>query len=231
MAVSLTSAAAAGERRGPGRDEIIGAIRSLKPGRSFCADVPISVDQFLELLGEDDHLELVNGTVYRPFDVSIAHEDLFGWLLVLMRLYVEAQGLGRIYGSRTKMRVSATSAREPDIAFVAAASLDRLRRLEIAGAADLVVEIVESSASRREAVVKQAQYEELGVPELWVVDIARRQLRHFVLDQGRYVELPIDPGGEVEPRGIPGLRLNVAWLFQGPDFPSSLDVANRLLGR
>ncbi len=207
------------------------AVRALKPGEGYWHIVPITVDQFLKLVDGEGHFELINGVIYRAPDVTIAHETLFGWLFRVSGVYVEERRLGRVFGSRTNMRIDRTSAREPDIAFVSNANLERLTRLEIAGAADFVIEVVESRDARRDAVVKQAQYEQLGVPELWVVDMHLRELRHFRLQEGRYERLPVDPEGEVEVAAIAGFRLTVAWLFQGPAFPSSLDVVNRLLGR
>lgn len=207
------------------------ALRRLRPGESLCLDVPITVEQFFDLVDEDSNVELINGVIYMRSPVTDAHEELFGWLIKVLGQYVEMRGLGRVRGSRTAMRISPSSAREPDLMFVSTASLPRLKRLEVDGPADFIIEIVDSARARREAIVKQAQYEALGVPELWVVDLPRRELRRFVLERRRYSRLPTAPGDEVEPRSVPGFRLRSSWLFQGPDFPPSLEVVTRLLGR
>lgn len=207
------------------------ALRRLSPGNSFGLDRPITVSEFYRLVPEASHLEVVNGLIYQPVEVSIAQEQLFGWLLAVVRAYAEERKLGKVFGSRTKMRISRTSARKPDLVFVRTENLELLTTLDIAGAPDFAMEIVESAKSRREAVIKHAQYEDAALSELWILDIARRQLRHYILEAGSYVELPVDPDGEVEPRAIPGLRLKVTWLFQGPDFPSSLEVVQGLLAQ
>jgi hypothetical protein len=61
----------------------------------------------------------------------------------------------------------------------------------------------------------------------------RDSLRALKAGSSYCLDVPItaDGGGEVHARVIPGLRLTVAWFFQGPDFPSSLEVVTQLLGR
>ncbi len=215
-----------GTRLEPGVGE---RIRRLKPGDRLYLGRPITVEEFYELIDEESNLELVNGVIVMPPPPSDSHEDLFGRLFSIVGGYVEERNLGQVRGSRSEMRISATSARQPDIAFVRSENLARLQRYEIAGPADFVVEIVDSDASRRHAVEKQAQYETLGVPELWIIDLPRRELRHFVLEEGRYRQLPVDPAGEVGARQIPGLRLRVSWLFDRSSAPSSFRVVSDLL--
>src|SRR5262245_40501672 len=207
------------------------ALETVRPGGTLALDTPITVDQFHRILDGTNTFELVNGVIYRPVDVTIKHETAFGWLFMVVGQYVGQRKLGKVFGSRTKMRISQTSAREPDLVFVSSDKLGLLTTLDIAGAADFAIEIVESTKSRRGAVVKQAQYQDAGLPELWILDIARSQLRRFILEAGSYVELPVDPDGEIEPRAIPGLRLKVNWLFQAPDSPSSFEVVKALLGQ
>jgi Uma2 family endonuclease len=205
------------------------AVRALRPGESFRLDRPITVDEFYDLTEDESHAELSDGVIVVPSPPTLAHEELFDWFHKVTSLYVEERRLGRVYGSRTSVRLSEITARQPDIAFVSTAHLDRLQRLEIAGAADFVVEIVDSARARRDAQRKQSQYEAAGVEELWIIDLPRRELHQFLLVDGRYRELPVDRAGQVGARRIAGFRLTVAWLFQGPDFPRSLEVVTNLL--
>jgi Uma2 family endonuclease len=204
-------------------------VAALKPGESFCPDIPLTLEEYFELVDEDSSLELIHGTVFMPTPPSDPHEALFGWLFVVLAQFVELRQLGVVRGSRTGVRTGTRSFRVPDILFLGTAHLDRLQRHELTGAPDFIIEIVDSDASRREAVVKQAQYEEAGAGELWIIDLPRRELRHFVLEQGRYQRVTVDPDGEAATRTIPGFRLQVAWLFAGPSFPNSLEVVHNLL--
>ncbi|MBI3909439.1 MAG: Uma2 family endonuclease [Armatimonadetes bacterium] len=207
-------------------------IRHLRPSRALWLDRLLTVDEYYQLVDEDSNVELVDGVIIMPSPTTIPHEELFGWLHRVLGSYTEVRQIGRVYGSRTAVRIGLRTAREPDVLFVRHEHMDRLREQEIVGPPDLVIEIVDSIRARREALVDQAQYEELGVPELWMIDLPRRALRVFDLgSEGLYIERGVDPEGEAEVRAMPGLRLQVAWLWQGPDFPPAFSVVQELLGR
>ncbi|HTE21036.1 MAG TPA: Uma2 family endonuclease [Armatimonadota bacterium] len=206
-------------------------VRGLQPGESCSLDRPVTVEEFCELDEEDGNLELVNGVIYMVPPPTDAHEDAYGWLFKVIGQYVEARALGKVRGSRSGVRVSPTSLPEPDLLFFRTEHLDRLKPSGVHGPPDFAIEIDDSNRARLDAVRKQSQYADAGVTELWVVDLPRRELRHFLLEEGVYRRLEVDPEGEVEARTVEGLRLTVAWLFQGPGFPSSLEVVTALLAR
>ena len=56
----------------------------------------ISYEQFLELTDEDQHVEWVKGEVVAMSPVSNRHQDVAGFLLSLLRFYVEARQLGQV---------------------------------------------------------------------------------------------------------------------------------------
>jgi Uma2 family endonuclease len=156
--------------------------------------------------------------------------DLHGWLAVVIGSLVAERGLGQLRGPRAGVRLNPLSLTEPDLLFFGNAHLDRLSPSGVHGAPDFVVEIVDTELTRRDAVRKQAQYQDAGITELWVIDLPRKELRHFVLVDGLYERQVQEPSGEVTAHTVPGLRLRVEWLFQGPRFPSSLKVVIGLLG-
>jgi Uma2 family endonuclease len=211
------------------REQVRAAVRAMQPGDAYSLGRPITVEEFCAWLDEEPRVELVQGVIQMAPPPSDPHEQLDLWLIKVIGAYVEERKLGEIRGSRSGVRIGGASVREPDLSFFSTASLDRLHPSGIHGRPDLVIEIVDSAASRRNAVVKQTQYEQLGVPELWVVDLGWKELRHLVLEEGRYVPQAAGPAGELEARTIPGLRLRTAWLFSGPDFPSSLKIVRELL--
>lgn len=97
------------------------------------------------------------------------------------------------------------------------------------GAPDLAVEIVESPKARREAVRKQVQYEAIGIPEYWVIDLRQREVRQWLPEEGAYRLQRLKPEDELIARTVEGFHVPVAWLFQGPSFPNSLQVVLELL--
>ena len=94
---------------------------------SVATQTKISYDEFLMWPGEDQHVEWVNGEVVPLGPVTGRHQDLDGFLLVLLRTYSEERVLGKVRTRPFQMKTApALPGRSPDIFFVADAHLDRL---------------------------------------------------------------------------------------------------------
>ena len=204
-------------------------IEALKPGDVFSIDRPITVEEFCEYVSDEWHAELVDGVIYIMAPPSDPHEALSVWLARVLGLYVEVRGLGELRAGRSGVLISSTSLREPDMLFFQKSRLDQMTERGVHGAPDLAVEIVESAKARREAVAKQVHYERIGIREYWVIDRPQREVRQWLLEGGRYELLRLPLGTELISRTVEGFHVQVAWLFQGPSFPLSLDVVNGLL--
>jgi hypothetical protein len=62
-----------------------------------------------------------------------------------------------------------------------------------------------------------------------VIDLPQQEVRQWLLEDGVYQLVRLEPGAELVARTMEGFRLQVAWLFQGPGFPRVLAVVNDLL--
>jgi Uma2 family endonuclease len=208
-------------------DALREAIEALKPGDIFSIDRPITVEEFCEYVSDEWCAELVDGVIHIMTPPTDAHEALSIWLAKVVGQFVEVRKLGEVRAGRSGVQISRTSLREPDLLFFRKDRLDQMTARGVHGAPDLAIEIVDSAKARRDAVRKQSRYEEIGVAELWVIDLPRRELRHFVLEEGEFREVAAQE--VVTSRTVEGFRLRVEWLFQGPSFPSSLEVVQNLL--
>jgi Uma2 family endonuclease len=203
----------------------------LVPGRRYFADHPLTVEEFYELVEEGTLAELVDGVIVVPSPTSDPHEDLFGWLLSICRTYVEERNLGVVRGAHTSVRVDEYNTRIPDLLFVARRRRGIVKRLDVQGAPDWVVEIGASDSARREAVAKQPQYERLGVAEIWKVDVARRKLTiRRKVRASAYETVFEGAAGNVQPERIPGLVFQVRWFWMSEaKRPSVHRVVTKLL--
>jgi Uma2 family endonuclease len=204
-------------------------LEALKPGDIFSIDRPITVEEFCEYVTDEGQAELVDGVVYVMSPPSDPHEMISVWLLSVLWPYVQARGLGEVRGSRSGVFISNTTLREPDLLFFRKSRLDQMTERGVHGAPDLAVEIVESAKARRDAVRKQADYQRIGIREYWVIDRPQREVRQWLLEGGRYQLTRLTRGEELVSRTVEGFHIQVAWLFQGPSFPLSIDVVNALL--
>jgi Uma2 family endonuclease len=202
----------------------------LPEGSVYCAGRPLTVEEFFELVDEDTAAELVNGVVVMGSPASIQHEVLFAFLLHLLREYVERKRLGVVLGSRVLVRIDSYNAREPDLVFIAAGREEIIREQEIAGAPDLILEIISPWDRPREVIAKQAQYEQLGVREYWRVDLSKREATVWRLEPGGRYVCSTPEGGVLRSEVVEGFWLREEWLWREPGkFPTVQSVMEEIL--
>ena len=203
---------------------------SFDPGVSACTDAPLTVEEFCDLVDEDTNAELVEGVIVMKSPVSEPHEGVFEFLYTLLSQYVQHRNLGRVRGPKTLIRITRHTGREPDLLFVSKERLDIVRTDYVAGAPDLVVEIVSPHDRPHELIAKQAEYEDVGVRELWSVDQPKKAVQVFDLNENGEFEQRDLTGGVLEAKTVPGFRIRVDWLWSELDqFPSTLSIVQDLL--
>ncbi len=190
---------------------------------------PITFEEFVQLFGEDDDVELVDGLVVTGMAASDAHETIEVWLLSLLHVYVEVKGLGIVRGSRTAVRVTAYRGRLPDILFVRRERADIVREEGVYGAPDLVVEILSPSDRPADILSREADYRSIGVLEMWFLDQRQKQVR-VLRKRGEDYEEQFLTEGVLVSEAVEGFWLQVEWLFQKP-LPSEWQILQKLLGQ
>jgi Uma2 family endonuclease len=185
----------------------------------------MTYEAFLETDFGERRVEWVDGEVVEMGTISDSHNDLGGFLLALIRFFVDAFGLGAVRYDPFNMRLQGRpSGRCPDILFVANENRTRLQKNHLDGPADLVVEIISPDDPDRDRVTKFREYEQGGVREYWLIDRDNGQADFYLLgNDGRYHPLPVDEDGLFRSVVLPGLRLKVEWLWQDP-LPPLLSV-------
>ncbi|MFN8533060.1 MAG: Uma2 family endonuclease [Dehalococcoidia bacterium] len=181
----------------------------------------MSWEQYLDWLDEDTLAEWIDGEVLLTSPDNEQNDDINGFLLAILRAFVETNDLGRVFGSRFLTRLS-RSGRQPDVMVVLTEHLDRLERTFLLGPPDLAIEIVSPESQRRDRVEKLREYEQAGIPECWLLDPERRDATFFVLgSDGRYLPAQT-PGGVFESRVLAGLKLPVEWCWSPPPLLTAL---------
>ncbi|MDQ3665490.1 MAG: Uma2 family endonuclease [Acidobacteriota bacterium] len=99
--------------------------------------------------------------------------------------------------------------REPDILFIANDHLERLKDTHLAGAADVVVEVISPESLVRDRGEKFYEYEKGVVGEYWLIDPLRQLAEFYRLDDGVYRLAPVDEDGIYRSAILPGLWLRV----------------------
>lgn len=177
----------------------------------------IGYETFLAQADEDVHAEWVGGKVVPRSPALQRHQKFAALLASLLLAFAETYHLGLVMAAPFQMKLGPeASGREPDILFVSKANLERLRKNCLDGPADLVVEIISPESRARDQGGKFYEYEQGGVTEYWLIDPDREQAEFYRLDaRGIYQLVPLQEGA-FQSKVLPGLRLEVAWLWQEP---------------
>ncbi len=188
----------------------------------------LSYAQFLERCSEDSWAEWVDGEVVVLTPASDRHQDLSGFLAVILRLYAEIRQLGAVRSAPFQMHLGEQRrGREPDLLFIAQEHLERLQPTYLEGPADLAVEIVSPESRLRDRGAKFAEYEAGGVREYWLLDPEEHRADFYLLgDDGRYDRRKTEQG-RYSSSVLTGLELCLDWLWQQP-LPPLLQVLKEL---
>lgn len=198
--------------------DILGAVifPTFESVETFSPDQFLRFVQNQEGLGSLYHYELLDGRIIMTPPAGGPHSVAQGNLFGALHRFVQDHKLGRIYGSSAGYRLpSEKDVVEPDIAFVSnerhAAMPPMVEGQFLRVVPDLIIEVLSPSHEKNDLVKKRAVYEKNEVREYWIVDPPERQIRQLVLQNGRFLDLPIvEIAGTVASRVLPGFRIAVA---------------------
>ena len=200
----------------PRMEEILEA-RSL-----FAADGPITFDQFLDWFGPADDVELIDGVAQKRMAAQLDHERLSAFLVGLFVVFADDTGCGEVLGSRTAVRIDPFHGRLPDLLFVRRERLHKLEQKGVRFAPDLVIEITSPGDRLSDVVGLEADYRQIGVPEIVFIDQRRQEVRVTRKHPGdtgddlEYTDEIIGPGEILRIDCLNGMALPVDWLFVEP---------------
>lgn len=175
----------------------------------------VSYDDFVRGFN-GEHVEWYKGYVIRMAAIDQRHDALTNFFTVLLDIYLDVTGGGRSLRDPMVMRThSDLPVRAPDIQVLLPEKLYFIQQLEVAGPADLIIEIISPGSERRNRVEKFSEYERAGVPEYWVLDHRHQEILFYQLDaEGRYQRIDPDERGIYRSKILKQFKLEVAILWQ-----------------
>jgi Uma2 family endonuclease len=188
----------------------------------------MTFNEFLDTYGEDDEVELIDGTAVEKIAAQIPHESLLAWLFSLMGFYVNRRALGMVWSSRAAVEINQFRGRLPDIVFVRTGRLEIVREKAIFGVPDLVLEIISPNDRPSDIHALETDYRTIGVPEIIFLDQRKRRARILRKRETDYEEETLRDGA-LRLEAIEGFRVELDWLFDEPR-PDLLETLMRLLG-
>lgn len=165
------------------------------------------------ILEEDDRVELIEGHIVPMSPIGIRHSYCVDFLNVTLVRQMPDEVTIRVQGT---LRLGNWSQPEPDLALLRKREGGFWKEHPDERSALLVIEVADSSL-RADLRVKVPMYAAQGVPEVWVVDVLRRQVHVFTepraesRDYGNHQVLK--EGSELVPTPVPAIRIAVADMF------------------
>jgi Uma2 family endonuclease len=163
--------------------------------------------------------EWVDGEVVVISPVSFRNAEVAAFLFHLLRMFIDEFDLGTVLTEPFQIRFGRLKRRRsPDVFFISKARRRQIRKHELEGPADLIIEVVSpwtQSVDRRD---KFLEYQSAGVKEYWIVDPQSQTIEVYALGKNRRYSLIQDESGLVRSRVLPGFYVRAQWLWRDP-FP------------
>ena len=157
--------------------------------------------------------ELVDGELVDVSGNTFEHNELRDLILVLLRPFVEAHGLGKIVSEQDYDFDG--NAHGPDVSFVGAGKvgqLDRKRRVQ-QFVPNLAIEIVSQNDRFENLLKKVHRYRICGTKEAWIFSIEMRQA-YVYSEQRKAIR---DDNQQFSSDLIPGYSIRLGELFDSID--------------
>jgi Uma2 family endonuclease len=190
-------------------------------------DHPITFDEWLDICGPKDFHELIDGVLVEKPMVQWEHEKAERWLDRVLGSYVDGRELGAVACSRSPVHINNFRGRLPDLFFVRRGRMEIVQEKATYGTPDFVAEIVSPNDRPSHLSALEADYRNLGVPEIWFIDLPRQRLRMLRKQDGGYDETVLTEG-DIGLEAVPGFAVRVEWLLREPR-PKVPDVLAELL--
>ncbi|MFT3785325.1 MAG: Uma2 family endonuclease [Tepidisphaeraceae bacterium] len=174
--------------------------------------------EFVAWSKDDVSAEWVDGEVVLKMPVDENHDELQALIRSVVELFVKRRSLGKVRGPEFTTRLTLpgkTVRRDPDVMFIANATLPKLRPTLLDGPPDVAFEVVAPETEFRDFHQKYTEYEDAGVREYWIVSPSSKQVYLFVRndDTRKFERREADAGARYLSSVIEGLWFKSADLF------------------
>lgn len=157
--------------------------------------------------------EVIDGELYVSPAPTWEHQAAVQELLIQLRTYLAGTAIGRVVLSPADVEFRDDRMVEPDLFVVPLINGRAPRDWQEAGRLLLAVEVLSPGTARLDRVVKRALYQQEGVPEYWIVDVASRLIERWTPDDDRPEILAERLAWHPDP-GRPPLELDLPAFFR-----------------
>lgn len=148
--------------------------------------IVLTYDDLLDLPEDRNRYEMYEGELEVTAAPTPRHQTVVGNLHLTLGPCVLASDLGRVLISPIDVKLSDITVVEPDLISVSKAREGIIGEKFVAGAPDLVIEVLSPSTVTRDRRTKRRLYAKHGVPHYWLFDPLERSAAALDLCGARY---------------------------------------------
>jgi len=174
----------------------------------------LSFEEFRLLPSDGKRYELVCGEVHVTPAPATRHQAIVQNLSGNLWPHVIKNHLGEVWTAPLDVRLSSETALQPDLVFISNGRAGIIQENWIAGAPDLVVEVLSPSTATYDRATKLPVYAAAGVPQVWLIDSQAKIFEVLKLQSKKYILEASHAGDQVLTSDLfPGWRLPLRDLF------------------
>lgn len=172
---------------------------------------PVTYETYANMPDDGQRYEVADGRLELLSTPVVAHQWILGELLYKLSACDQDY---YILPAPLDVVLSDIEVRQPDLLMVGRSRKDVLRERGVFGAPDLVIEITYEQTRKRDKVDKLHSYGKHGIPEYWILDLAKATLEQYMLSDKQYERLNVYEGEQiVQTKRIPCIRFTMNELF------------------
>lgn len=174
----------------------------------------LTYEEFRQLPEDGKRYELIHGEVHLTPAPNTRHQWVSHNLDVSLSNHVQKENLGEIWVAPLDVRLSSDTAVQPDLIYVSNARAEIIQENFIAGAPDLVVEILSPSTAAHDRATKLGLYAAAGVQQVWYLDPQAKTVEVLKLQGKKYFVDAALAGDQILSSNLfPGWQLPLEKLF------------------
>lgn len=148
--------------------------------------IVLTYEDLADLPEDGNRYEIYEGELEVTAAPVPRHQRVVGKLFRRLSTHVEKHDLGEVLIAPMDVKFSDVAVVEPDLIFVSQARTGIIGERFIAGAPDLVVEVLSPSTATRDRRTKRSLYARYEVPHYWLFDPDARTAEALELVGSRY---------------------------------------------
>ncbi len=175
-------------------------------------DLRLTYKEYVLFPDDGNRHEIINGDHYMTSAPSTYHQTVSKRLQFELYTKIELAGHGQVFNAPIDVQFSLYDVVQPDLVAMFANTRAKITPAKIIGPPDIVVEIMSPSTASNDLELKRRLYERNGVGEYWIVDPHDNSIRRLVLQDGVYVDQPVE-ANELRLVGLPEVTICCASIW------------------